>query len=329
MGMFDTTGSPLKKGFDHFFGYNCQRHAHSYFPAYLYNDDKRIELAGNDGNKKVLGKGPIYAQDRIADETLKWVREHKDSPFFLFYAITLPHGTFQINSQGVYSDKPWADVQKNYAAMVTRLDSDVGRLMDLLIELKIDRNTLIIFSGDNGSSFEPNSEIGKLFDQTMGGKLRGFKRSLYEGGLRQASMAWWPGTVPAGRVAEEPWAFWDFLPTVAELVGAKLPENVKTDGHSLVSFLKGGEAPKRDHFYWELHEGASLQAARWDNWKAVRNGPSTPIEIFDLASDVSESTDLATTRPDLVSKAELLFKTARKDHPDWPLVDKRQSSKKQ
>jgi arylsulfatase A-like enzyme len=323
MGMFDTTGSPLKKGVDHFFGYNCQRHAHSYFPTYLYNDDQRFELAGNDGNKNVMGKGAVYAQGRIADETLKWVRQHKDSPFFLFYSITLPHGTFQIDSQGIYADQPWADVQKNYAAMVTRLDSDVGRLMDLLVELEIDKSTLIIFSGDNGSSFEPNSEIGRLFDQTMGGKLRGFKRSLYEGGLRQASMAWWPGTVPAGRVSEEPWAFWDFLPTVAELVGAKLPENVKTDGHSLVTFLKGGAAPKRDHFYWELHEGASLQAARWDNWKAVRNGPSKPIEIYDLASDVSESRDLASTRPDLVSKAELLFKSARDDHPDWPLVDKR------
>jgi arylsulfatase A-like enzyme len=328
MGMFDTTGSPLKKGVDHFFGYNCQRHAHSYFPTYLYNDDKRMELPGNDGNKNVMGKGSVYAQDLIADETLRWVREHKDSPFFLFYSITLPHGTFQINSQGIYSDKPWTDTQKNYAAMVTRLDSDVGRLRDLLVELKIDRNTLIVFSGDNGSSFDPNSEIGRLFDQTMGGKLRGFKRSLYEGGLRQASLAWWPGTVPAGRVTEEPWAFWDFLPTVAELVGTRLPESVKTDGHSLATFLRGGDAPKRDYFYWELHEGASLQAARWGSWKAVRTGPSNPIEIYDLASDVSESKDLAVARPDLVSKAKLLFKAAREDHPDWPLVDQRQTNRK-
>ena len=324
MGMFDTTGSPFNKGFDHFFGYNCQRHAHSYFPTYLYNDDKRFELPGNDGNTKVMGKGAIYAQDLIAEESLKWVRQQKDNPFFLFYAITLPHGTFQINSQGIYANKPWTDQQKNYAAMVTRLDSDVGRLMDLLVELKIDQNTLVLFSGDNGSSFAPDSEIGKLFDQTMGGKLRGFKRSLYEGGLRQGAMACWPGTVPAGRVTDEPWAFWDFLPTCAELVGAKLPVNVKTDGYSLVPFLKGGEAPKRDHFYWELHEGTSLQAARWGNWKAVRNGPSKPIEIYDLASDVSESNNLAATKPELVTKAEQLFVSAREEHPDWPLVDKRQ-----
>jgi arylsulfatase A len=256
MGMFDTSGSPLKKGFNHFFGYNCQRHAHSYFPTYLYRDEKRFELAGNDGNKQVTGKGPIYAQDLIANETVQWVRENHKSPFFLYYAITLPHGTFQINSQGIYVDKPWTDQQKNYAAMVTRLDSDVGRLMDLLVELKIEKNTLVMFAGDNGSSFEPSSEIGMLFDQTMGGKLRGFKRSLYEGGLRQASLAWWPETVPAGRVSDEPWAFWDFLPTAAELAGAKLPASFKTDGHSLVSFLRGGKAPHRDHFYWELHEQA-------------------------------------------------------------------------
>jgi arylsulfatase A-like enzyme len=208
--------------------------------------------------------------------------------------------------------------------MVTRLDRDVGRLLDLLRELGLDRNTLVLFSGDNGSSFDPQSEIGKLFDQTMGGKLRGFKRSLYEGGLRQAAFAWWPGTVPAGRVSDEPWAFWDYLPTVAELSGARLPPGVRTDGLSLAAFLKGGPAPRRDYFYWELHEnnGASLQAARWGDWKAVRNGPSQSIEIYDLKSDVGETKNLAAARPDLVARAEAILKSAREDHPDWPLRDR-------
>lgn len=323
MGMFDSTGSPLKVGFDHFFGYNCQRHAHSYFPTYLYNDDQRFELPGNDGNKKVEGKGAVYAQDLIANETLKFVKANQHKPFFLFYAITLPHGTFQINDQGIYRDKPWTEVQKNYAAMVTRLDRDVGRLLDLLRELGLDRNTLVMFAGDNGPSFNPDSEIGKLFDQTMGGKLRGFKRSMYEGGLRQAAFAWWPGTVPAGRVSDEPWAFWDFLPTCAELAGAKIPPGTKTDGLSLASFLKGGPAPKRDHFYWELHEGGgTIQAARFGDWKAVRNGPSQPIELYDLKTDAAERRDLAKDKPDLVAKAESLLKAAREDHPDWPLRDR-------
>jgi arylsulfatase A len=324
MGMFDSTGSPLKVGFDHFFGYNCQRHAHSYFPTYLYNDAQRIELPGNDGNKKVEGKGAVYAQDLIANETLKFVKSNKDRPFFLYYAITLPHGTFQINDQGIYRDKPWTEQQKNYAAMVTRLDRDVGRLLDLLRELGLDKNTLVMFSGDNGSSFNPQSEIGQLFDQTMGGKLRGFKRSMYEGGLRQAAFAWWPGTVPAGRVSDEPWAFWDYLPTVAELTGAKIPPGTKTDGHSLASFLKGGPAPKRDYFYWELHEGsgASIQAARFGDWKAVRNGPSQPIELYDLKTDAAEGRDLAKEKPELIARAEVILKSAREDHPDWPLRDR-------
>lgn len=201
MGMFDTPGSPLKVAFDHFFGYNCQRHAHSYFPTYLYRDSKRFELPGNDGK----GVGKTYAQDLIADETLAWVTANKDRPFFLFYSATLPHGRHEINDQGVYKDERWNDLQKNYAAQVTRLDSDIGRLFARLKELNLDEKTLVIVAGDNGSSFGPDSEIGKLFDQTMGGKLRGFKRSLYEGGLRQACIARWPGTVPAGRVCDEPW----------------------------------------------------------------------------------------------------------------------------
>lgn len=319
MGMFDTSGSPLKMGFDHFFGYNCQRHAHSYFPSYLYRDDQRFELPGNDG--KAAGK--TYAQNLIADETLAWVRSVKDKPFFLFYSITLPHGRFEIDDQGSYRDKPWTPQQKNYAAMVTRLDSDVGRLLSLLKELGIDEKTLVMLSGDNGSSFDPESEIGRLFDQAMGGKLRGFKRSLYEGGLRQASLARWPGTVPAGRVCDEPWAFWDFLPTAAELSGAGIPEGARTDGLSLVAMLKGGSAPQRECFYWELHEGRPLQAVRFGDWKAVRNGPQAPLELYDLKTDPAEQHDLARERRGMAAKATELMAREREDHPDWPLVNPR------
>lgn len=319
MGMFDTTGSPLKNGIDHFFGYNCQRHAHSYFPTYLYRNDQRIELPGNDGK----GVGKTYAQELIAQETVNWVKQQKDKPFFLFYAITLPHGRFEIDNQGSYANESWTEQQKNYAAMVTRLDSDVGRLLNVLKELKIDDNTVVFFAGDNGSSFNPDSEIGKMFDQTMGGQLRGFKRSMYEGGLRQAGLVRWPGKVPAGRVSNEAWAFWDFLPTAAELAGAKLPKGAKTDGLSLVSFLKGGTAPKREYFYWELHEAKSIQAIRFGDWKAVRNGPSAAIELYDLKADSGEKNDLAAAKPELVAKAEALMKAARTDDPNWPMAEKR------
>jgi arylsulfatase A len=158
----------------------------------------------------------------------------------------------------------------------------------------------------------------------MGGKLRGFKRSLYEGGLRQACIARWPGQVPAGKVSDEPWAFWDFLPTCADILGAKLPAEAKTNGTSVLSLLKGGPAPKRDYFYWELHEnsGPSLQAARFGNWKAVKNGPSAAVELYDLKADSGEKTDLAAKHPDVVEKATKLMTDARQDHPDWPLREK-------
>lgn len=323
MGMFDTTGSPLKVGFDHFFGYNCQRHAHSYFPAYLYNDDQRFALEGNDGK----GVGKTYAQNLIAAETLSWVKQQKDHPFFLYYAITLPHGNHEIDTVGAYADrKDWTDLQKSYAAQVSRLDSDVGRLMDLLKELKIDDKTLVMFAGDNGSSFAPESEIGKLFDQARG--LRGFKRSMYEGGLRQAALARWPGNVPAGRVSAEPWAFWDFLPTCAELSGAVLPATYKSDGFSLASFLKGGSAPPRDYFYWELYEGKPTQAIRFGDWKAVRNGPATALELYDLKTDAGETKDLAAKNPELVAKAEALMKAAHTDDPNFPWVASAKPKKK-
>jgi arylsulfatase A-like enzyme len=313
MGMFDTTGSPLKKGFDHFYGYNCQRHAHSYFPAYLWDDDRRIDLDGK-----------TYAQELIQQDVEKWVRARSGQPFFLFYAATLPHGKFEIDDLGSYQHKPWTPLQKTYAAMVTRLDRDVGRLLHLLKELKIDEQTLVIFSGDNGASFAPDSEVGRLFDQSMGGKLRGYKRSLYEGGLRQAGIARWPGQVPAGRVSQEPWAFWDFLPTAAELAGASLPSGFQPDGLSILPLLRGGSAPAREHFYWELHEGSSLQALRFDgHWKAVRNGPSRAIELYDLSQDESESRDLAREQPERVAQAEKLMAACRQEHPDWPLQEKR------
>jgi len=322
MGMFDTTGSPLKKGFDHFFGYNCQRHAHSYFPKYLWRDDQRIELPGNPGK----GIGKTYAQNLISDAALAWVRSKKDQPFFLYYAITLPHGDFVIDDLGAYAQTDWTPQQKNYAAMVTRLDSDVGRLLALLEELGLDRNTLVMLSGDNGSSFDPQSELGRCFDQASNG-LRGFKRGMYEGALRQAALARWPGTVPAGRVTGEPWAFWDFLPTAADLAGAKLPAGFQPDGLSLVSFLKGGAAPKRDYFYWELHERKSIQALRFGDWKAVRNGPAAPIELYDLTTDAAEAHDLASAQPNLVAKAESLMKQARTDDPNWPLVEANKKAK--
>lgn len=316
MGFFDTSGSPLKQGFDHFYGYNCQREAHTYFPRYLYNDDQRVALPGNDG----LSIGETYAQEEIQNDALGWIRTHSTEPFFLFYAVTLPHAKHEIDDLGIYSDQPWSLSQKSYAAQVTRLDSDIGELLALLRELGIDEQTLVIVSGDNGSSFAPDSEMGALFEQANNG-LRGYKRGLYEGALRQAAIARWPGVVPAGRVCDEPWAFWDILPTAAELAGVR-SEEIHTDGVSLVKFLKGGPAPARDYFYWELHEEKPIQAARFGDWKAVKNGEDSPVEIYDLTHDSAEQNDISEQHPDLVARAAQIFLAAHAENPNWPMTGK-------
>lgn len=314
MGNFTSTGSPLKQGVDHFFGYNCQRHAHSYFPTFLYSDDQPFLLPGNNGRDI----GETYAQELIQNDMIRWLKAHADEPFFMFYAITLPHGNHEIDDLGIYADKPWSDKQKSYAAQVTRVDTDMGELVDTLRELGIAEKTLIVFSGDNGSSFPPDSEIGKRFNQARNG-LRGYKRGLYEGALRQAALAWWPGTVPAGRVDDQPWAFWDLLPTFVDLSGAMPPEGYETDGYSLVEYLKGGEAPKRDYFYWELQDSRQIQAARFGDWKAVRNGIKQPVEIYNLADDPGESKNLASEQPEVVARAKQIFQEAHRLHPNWSL----------
>ncbi|MEM7811147.1 MAG: arylsulfatase [Planctomycetota bacterium] len=316
MGMFDTSGSPLAAGFDHFYGYNCQRHAHTYFPDFLYDDAERFDLEEG-----------AYAGDMIQDEVEDWVRSAAGGPFFLFYSTTLPHGRYEIDDTRQYADREgWTEKEKTYAAMVSRLDEHVGRLLDLLAELGVDDNTLVMFSGDNGSSFDDNSDIARTFDQSMGGKLRGFKRGMYEGGLRQAALARWPGVVPAGRVTDGPWAFWDFLPTAVELAGATSPEGYESSGLSLVDFLKGADAPVREAFYFELQfynrgKGRAYkanQAVRFGDWKAVRNRRGGPVELYDLGSDLGETRDLAASRPDLVERAVALMASARDDNPRWP-----------
>jgi arylsulfatase A-like enzyme len=316
LGMFDTTGSPLKLGFDHFFGYNCQRHAHDYFPKYLYRDAERFELDGK-----------TYAQNLIANDTLEWVTKQKDRPFFLYYAVTLPHGKYEIDDLGAYANLDWPRQEKTYAAMVTRLDSDVGRLLARLKELKLDEKTIVLLSaGDNGSAFNPDSQLGRFFNQSLG--MRGNKRTMYEGGLRQGGVVRWPGSVPSGRVSDYPWAFWDFLPTAAELAGAKVPDGVQVDGLSIVSALTGGVGPQRESFYWELHEPNFMQASRSGDWKVVRPTLSSPIELYNLATDPGERNDLAAQRPDVLKKLTTLMAGARVDSPAWPPKDKGQKAKK-
>ena len=319
MGMFDTTGSPLKIGFDHFFGYNCQRHAHSYFPTYLYRDDQRFELPGNDGK----GVGKTYAQNLIADETLDWVRKHKDRPFFLFYSVTLPHGRFEIDDLGHYAETDWTPQQKNYAAMVTRLDSDVGRLLDLLKELQIDDNTHRIRRGRQRLLVRPDLGTGPALQP--GGQrparlqTRAVRRRPAAGGHRPLA-----GRGPGGPRQRRAVGVLGF-PAHRRRAGrreAACQLSSRTASRSCRS-SRAAPRPSASTSTGNCTSSSSrIQAVRFGDWKAVRNGPSSPIELYDLKTDPGETKDLAGEKPDLVARAEALMKAARTEDPNWPLRDR-------
>jgi arylsulfatase A len=302
LGFWDSTGDPRSNGFDLFFGYICQRKAHAYWPEYLWRNGVKLPLGGKQ-----------YSPDLTADEALDWVRRHKDEPFFLYFASTLPHARFEVPNVGQYAGKPWPDMAKRYAAMVSRLDSDAGRLLALLKELDLDRRTIVFFASDNGAD-NPARELFK-----SNGDLRGIKRTMYEGGLREPMIVRWPGHVPAGKTSDEVWAFYDFLPTAAELAGAKVPEGLPLDGISVVPALLGGKLPQRPYLYWELHEPHFMQAARVGDWKAVRPAPRAEIELYDLKTDRQEAHDVAAAHPDVVAKAQEVLQSAHVESPNWPV----------
>ncbi|QDT54077.1 Arylsulfatase [Caulifigura coniformis] len=291
--------TPDKMGFDYFFGYNCQREAHEYYPQHLWRNTEKVML-----------NGEKYSHDLMADDALKFVRDSKDSPFFLYLAFTIPHSKLQVPELGVYADRDWPENLKKLAAMVTRMDSDVGRLMTLLKELKIDEKTLVFFASDNGAAYRD-----ELFDHS--GPLRGFKRDMYEGGIRTPAIARWPGRIKAGVVSEQVWSFYDVLPTLADLVSAPAPKGI--DGISILPALVDGKTIEHPPLYWEFHEFGFDQAARMGNWKVVKKGKDGAIELYDLSTDPGEEQDIASAQPDIVSRFAEFLKTARTDSPAWPI----------
>jgi len=300
LGFWGTGGDPNKVGFDHFFGYICQKKAHDYYPDYLWRNGVKVPLDGK-----------TYSHDLLTREALDWIGRPRGNPFFLYLAYTLPHPAYTIPDLGEYSREDWSEQEKIYAAMVTKLDHDVGTLLELLKNKGIHRDTIVFFASDNG----PQSS--KIFNSTAG--LSGGKRGMGEGSLRTPMIVVWPGHVPAGRISDEPWAFWDFLPTCAALAGTRIPADVQVDGVSVLPCLLGGNMPGRKYFYWELHEGPCKQAVRFDHWKALRNKPGHPLSLFDLARDPSEKNNLAAKMPDLAARAEEYMKEARVETPEWPL----------
>jgi arylsulfatase A-like enzyme len=320
-------GVPTRQGFDYFFGYLCQRQAHFYYPPHLWRNEEKVVLEGNDFEKQT-GK---YSPDLLAEEALAFVRKNKEHPFFLYLALTIPHAELAVPDdslaqyKGKFDEKPFA--RKHYgpqetpnaalAAMITRMDRDIGRLLDLLKELGLDDNTLVLFSSDNG----PHKEGGrdpKYFQSS--GPLRGIKRDLYEGGIRVPLLARWPGKVPAGAASDHVSAFWDFLPTCADLAGAEAPRS--TDGISFLPTLLGRPADQKGHeyLYWEFHEGGFHQALRMGDWKAVRHGAKGEIELYNLKDDMREEQNVADAHPDIVKKADGYFNSARTESKLWPKI---------
>ena len=308
LGEPDSTGLPTRQGFDEWFGYLNQRAAHSYYPQYLWHNEEKVILEGNkDGQRKQ------YSHDLVTDFTLDFIRRQSYKPFFLYLAFTIPHAKYEIPSTDPYTDKPWPKDAKVHAAMITRMDRDIGVIMALLRRLKIDENTIVFFCSDNGAA----QRWEGTFDSS--GPLRGKKTTMYEGGLRTPMIVRFPGKVGAAKLnTTAVWYFADVLPTLADLAGVKLPPGI--DGISVLPTLLGKKQNTADRFlYWEFPSGGFKQAVRWRNYKAVRLAPNKPWELYDLEKDLAEQNNIASDNPDVVAKIQAYLTTARTDSPNWPV----------
>lgn len=330
-----TEGDPNNQGFDRFYGYNCQTLAHNYFPEHLWDNDHKVILEKNSGDR--FGE---YAPDLIHARALKFLDEHNPKktgqPFFLFYPTTIPHAELLLPEKymeafrgkflpekeykgaepgaerfrkGAYGSQP--ESHAAFAAMVSMLDRQVGEIMDKLEEDGLAENTLVIFTSDNG----PHREGGADPDYfNSNGPFKGYKRDLYEGGIRVPMIAWWPGKIKGGQTTDHISAFWDVLPTLAELSGSEIPEQL--DGISFLPTLLGNEKQQQhDYLYWEFHEQGGRQAVRRGNWKLVRYGVSDPVqtttELYNLQDDPGEENNLAESYPEQVQELLKLMEQAR------------------
>ena len=324
LGAPETEGVATRQGFDYFFGYNGQREAHSYYPDHLWRNEERVDLEGNRA-----GARGIYSHDLLVEEVLRFVREAAGAPFFLYVPFTIPHAGLDVpeNSMAQYlgqfeetpSEKQGRYIAQStpraaFAGMVSRLDQDIGRIVDLVDDLGLSERTLIIFSSDNGPHQEGGADPD--FFGSRGG-LRGFKRDLYEGGIRVPMIVRWPGVVAQGSETNHVSAFWDLTPTLLELAGAPTAPNL--DGLSFVPTLRGEVQEAHDYLYWEFHpsyyhDQIWKQAVRMGDWKGVRlTGPvgsESLTELYDLASDPAELRDVAGSHPDVVAQLVQVMREA-------------------
>jgi len=327
LGEEGSTGAPNRKGFEHFFGYVNQQHAHNYYPTFLVRDEARVALENRMTSVDPTGAGVAtvrrqYSPDLILDDALEFIRRHDGRPFFLYLAMTLPHanneaGTngLEIPNLGAYAKRDWPENKKRFAAMVTRLDDGVGRVMELLRARGIDQRTLVMFTSDNGPHREGGNDPSWF---RSSGPFRGIKRDLYEGGIRVPMIARWPGKIPQGRVSEQPWWFADVLPTLAELAGARCPSDL--DGRSVVPSLLGQQQSLAERvFYWEFHEGGFRQAIRMGAWKGVRLRLGEPMELYNLVLDPGEKDNVASGNPRVVARLERALDRVRVESEHWPV----------
>ena len=311
------------QGFDYFYGHLNQDQAHFYYPDYLWENDKIDLLSGNRGERK-----REYTHQLFTNKALKFIDKSYQKPFFLYLSYTLPHFSDYdgktpesqiVPSDEPYTNRDWPQVEKNYAAMVHMIDQDVGRVLDKVKQLGIDNNTVIFFTSDNGPN-SSKSHDPEFFDSN--GMYRGFKRDMYEGGIRIPMIVRWPGNIAPGTVSDEIWAFWDFLPTAADLAGIPFENN--TDGISVLPALLGKPQNSHEYLYWDYGHvrDAFLQAARWENWKGIKNQSMDQLEIYNLETDPGESIDLADQRPGLVEQFENILFEAYRPSKDYPVKTK-------
>jgi arylsulfatase A-like enzyme len=314
LGHENSSGLPTQQGFDEFFGYLDQHHAHNYYPTFLIDGDQRFKLANVPKSEGKWGQGVAkskeeYSHDLIMDRALNFVDKHKSKPFFLYLPITIPHANneagkegMEIPHYGIFDDKPWPEPQKGLAAMITKMDTDVGRLMQRLEQYGIDDNTIVFFTSDNG----PHREGGNNPDfQNSNGPLNGIKRALTDGGIRVPMIARWPGHIKAGSRSAHIGAFWDIMPTLAELAGVKSKVPEDTDGISIAPTLTGlKKQEEHENLFWVFFEQKGARALRKGKWKAVQQPIHSAIRLYDLSSDIGETTNLAAIHPDLVKQLE-------------------------
>jgi arylsulfatase len=314
LGMPGTSGDVNRQGFDLFYGYHCQAHAHNHYPKFLWRNDKKEPLTGNDGT----ATGQTHSQDRFTDEALQFLKQHRERPFFLYLPFTIPHLSLQVPAESLaqYADKlpeasynhkdayfPHDTPHAAYAAMVSHMDSAVGKIVAEIERLGLSENTLILFTSDNGPVYNRLGGSDSEFFNSSG-PLRGRKGSVYEGGIRVPLIARWPGRIAAGRETTQIAANWDILPTLCEIAKSDIPQ--KLDGISLTSTLFGKDDQRQhEYLYWEFPAYSVQQAIRAGNWKVVRrdiNQGDEPFELYDLSTDIAEQHDVATDHPEIIRR---------------------------